>query len=147
MFRRTRARNEQAERDERRAYEDLMWAARLVPPLPDPQAVPEPAASAPAGEEDFLPWDLRLPTREDLAGLMMRYDEPLVVAGEVRTCPQCAAYRTWVVCIMRENVWLRCPQGHETYEPQLDAAWYNRNSGPLTSLHNTLGDGLKALGH
>ena len=32
-------------------------------------------------------------------------------------------------------------------EPRLDAAWYNRNSGPADHFHPTLEDGLRRLGH
>ncbi|QLE76339.1 hypothetical protein FGW37_26120 [Streptomyces rectiverticillatus] len=107
-----------------------------------------PAASEPAAQvDDFLPPDLRVPSRDELAGMMMRYDKPLVIDGEVRSCPQCGAYRDWVLLSVRDEVWLRCRAGHETLEPRLDPAWYNRNSGPMDRWHPTLEDGLKHLGH
>ncbi|WP_260475335.1 MULTISPECIES: hypothetical protein [unclassified Streptomyces] len=144
MFRHIRERrNHQAAQ---REYEELTQTAHLVPALDEIPDFPETDAAQDA-EQDFLPRDLRVPPRDQLAGLMMRWDKPLVVEGEVRTCPECGAYRAWVVFLMRESIWLRCPAGHETLEPRLDAAWYNRNSGPLTSLHDTVQDGLKHLGH
>ncbi|MGW1194476.1 hypothetical protein ACWD4B_01255 [Streptomyces sp. NPDC002536] len=115
-----------------------------------PAPVPTPAGpvSTPAAEvDDFLPPDLRVPSRDEIAGMMMRYDKPLVIDGEVRSCPQCGAYRDWILLSVHAEVWLRCRAGHETLEPRLDAAWYNRNSGPMDRMHATLEDGLKHLGH
>jgi hypothetical protein len=116
--------------------------------IPNPEAPPTTSALAhttPVG--DLPPPELRVPTREEVTGLMMRYDRPLVIDGEVRECPQCGAYRTWVVLLMRNDIWLRCPVGHQTHEPTLDAGWYNRNSGPVDGRHDTFEDGLKHLGH
>lgn len=77
----------------------------------------------------------------------MRWDLPLVIDGEVHAC-HCGAYRRWIVFNLRDNsVWLRCPAGHETLEPRLDTAWYNRHSGPVDCFHPTLEDGLRHLGH
>lgn len=123
----------------------LLMHERYAASISSPRSKPAPA-QPPSVEEEFLPQELRVPLREELTGLMMRHDEPLVIHGEVRTCPQCGAYRNWVVFIMGEHVWLRCPGGHDTHEPRLDAAWYNRNSGPLTGVHASVEDGLKALG-
>ncbi|MEV4924324.1 hypothetical protein [Streptomyces roseoverticillatus] len=104
--------------------------------------------TAPVAEvDDFLPPDLRVPSREEITGMMMPYDKPLVIDGEVQSCPQCGAYRDWVLLSVRDEVWLRCRASHETPEPRLDAAWYNRNSGPMDRWHPTLEDGLKHLGH
>ncbi|WP_372488024.1 hypothetical protein [Streptomyces guryensis] len=97
---------------------------------------------------DFLPPDLRVPSRQEVAGLMMPCKQPLVIDGEVRTCPGCGAYRDWIVFCMRDDsIWLRCRAGHETNEPRLDAAWYNRHSGPVDRFHPTLEEGLRHLGH
>ena len=97
---------------------------------------------------DFLPPELRVPSRQEVAGLMMRWLPPLIIEDEVRTCPGCGAYRDWIVFCMRDDsVWLRCRAGHETKEPGLDAAWYNRNSGPVDRFHPTLEEGLRHLGH
>jgi hypothetical protein len=145
MFRRMR---ERRERD--RIYEEQMHRAlaehdRISREIQLSRSAPAPAQS-PSVEEEFLPRELRAHTREDLAGMMIRYDQPLVIEGEVRGCPQCGSYRPWVVYITGEDVWLRCPGGHDTYEPRLDAVWFNRNSGPVRDLHASLEDGIKALG-
>ncbi|WP_446038032.1 hypothetical protein [Streptomyces sp. SID1121] len=79
--------------------------------------------------------------------MMMLWNKPLVIDGEVRECSRCGAYRNWVILSTRDEVWLRCRAGHETREPALDTAWYNRNSGPTDQWHETLEEGLKHLGH
>lgn len=114
-------------------------------PLPDhADGAVAPAATMP----DFLPPDLRVPSRDQIAGLMTRWEQPLVIDGEVRACPQCGVYRDWIVFCMRDDsVWLRCRAGHETKELGLDAAWYSRNSGPADRYHPTLEEGLRYLGH
>lgn len=122
-----------------------------APAPPEPRREPAGAPTAQediqaTAEEDFLPADLRVPSSDELTGLLMRFDKPLVVDGEVRTCRECGAYREWVVLLMGDNVWLRCGGGHETFEPRLDATWYNRNSGPMTGVHSGLDDALRALG-
>ena len=114
--------------------------------------LPERTAPAPTLEEavaaDFLPTELRVPSQQEVAGLMMRLLQPLVIGGEVRTCPGCGAYRDWIVFCMRDDsVWLRCRASHETKELGLDAAWYNRHSGPVDRFHPTLEEGLRHLGH
>lgn len=149
MFRRARA--NRALREVQRASNKLLQMMHTEQPLPKnpgPAAAPAPPAPKASVVPDFLPPDLRVPPRDEVAGLMMRYDPPLVIDGEIRTCPQCSAYRNWIVFSMRDgSVWLRCRDGHETKEPRLDAAWYNRNSGPVDRYHPTLEDGLKYLGH
>ncbi|WP_461080178.1 hypothetical protein [Streptomyces deserti] len=40
---------------------------------------------------DFLPSDLRMPSRQDVAGVMMRWPQPLVIDGDVRAAPVCVA--------------------------------------------------------
>ncbi|MBC2878100.1 MULTISPECIES: hypothetical protein [Streptomyces] len=114
---------------------------------PAPTTTSGPVGAPAAEVDDFLPPDLRVPSREEIAGMMMPFDKPLVIDGEVRSCPQCGAYRDWVLLSVRDEVWLRCRAGHETLEPRLDAAWYNRHSGPMDRWHPTLEDGLKHLGH
>ncbi|MER5780267.1 hypothetical protein ABT104_00860 [Streptomyces mobaraensis] len=151
MFGRKRAIREF--RKDQQAVAELLQA---LPEIPFPQgsttaagpAGGGTATGAPAAQvDDFLPPDLRVPSRDELAGMMMRFDKPLVIDGEVRSCPQCGAYRDWVLLSVRDEVWLRCRAGHETLEPRLDAAWYNRHSGPMDRWHPTLDDGLKHLGH
>jgi hypothetical protein len=142
MFGRTRA--ERDFREAQRAGQALL-ATHTELPLPDAPgpAVPETTVVVP----DFLPPDFRAPSRQDVSGFMMRWDRPLVIDGEVHQC-HCGAYRKWIVFNMRDDsVWLRCPAGHETPEPRLDTAWYNRNSGPVDRFHPTLEEGLRHLGH
>lgn len=46
---------------------------------------------------------------------MMRWQQPLVIDGEVRRCPECGANRDWTfLCLRDDSVWLRCRAGHET---------------------------------
>ncbi|WP_435124510.1 hypothetical protein [Actinacidiphila sp. bgisy144] len=123
-----------------------MLATHTEMPLPDDTAgAPAVPDSSPA--PDFLPPDFRAPTRQDCAGFMMRWDQPIVVDGEVRACPECGAYRSWAVFSMRDDtIWLRCTAGHETKEPGLDTAWFNRHSGPIDTFHPTLDEALHHLG-
>jgi hypothetical protein len=145
MLRRIRERRERDRMYQEQMQRALLEHDRISREIRLSRTTPA-AAQAPSPEEEFLPKELRVPTREELTGLMMRHDEPLVINGEVRACPQCSAYRPWVVYITGEDVWLRCPSGHDTHEPRLDAAWYNRNSGHLTGVHASVEDGLRALG-
>ncbi|WP_372404608.1 hypothetical protein [Streptomyces luteireticuli] len=149
MFGRNRAIRElrevqQAGRELLQMHPDLPLPTEPAPSSPAPTST---ASSSAAEADDFLPPDLRVPSRDEIAGMMMRYDTPLVIDGEVRACPQCGAYREWVLLSVRDQVWLRCRAGHETLEPRLDAAWYNRTSGPMDRWHPTLDEGLKHLGH
>ncbi|MFF4605752.1 hypothetical protein ACFY12_23795 [Streptomyces sp. NPDC001339] len=148
MFRR-RAR---ADRDFREAQRAGQAMLRMLAELPCPISPGQAAATAPAVPEsaatDFLPPDFRAPSLQDVDGFMMRWEQPLVVDGEVRQCPECDAYRDWIVFNMRDgSIWLRCRDGHQTKEPRLDPAWYNRHSGPADRYHPTLEDGLRHLGH
>lgn len=145
FFRRARA--DRAFREAQRAgYELLQVHAEW--PLPEPASGAETPAAPQTPPSDLLPPDLRVPSRQDVAGLMMRWLQPLVVDGEVRTCPECGAYRDWIVfCLRDDSVWLRCRAGHTTREPGLDAAWYNRHSGPADRFHPTIEEGLRHLGH
>ncbi|MEV5979601.1 hypothetical protein [Streptomyces sp. NPDC052114] len=127
-----------------------MHASWQAPDFASPAAEPAPPAHDGGIQEvpDFPPSDLRVPSRHEVEGLMMRWEQPLVIDGEVRECPQCGAYRDWIVFSMRDDtIWLRCRAGHNTAEPRLDPAWYNRNSGPVDHFHPTLDDGLRHLGH
>ncbi|MET9479946.1 hypothetical protein [Streptomyces sp. NPDC006638] len=144
-----RAREDRAFRVAQRAGYELLLQLQVTQPWPDS---PEQVVPAPAVDEtvvpDLLPPDLRVLSRQEVDGLMMRWQQPLVIDGEVRTCPGCGAYRDWIIFCMRDDsVWLRCRVGHETKEPRLNAAWYNRNSGPVDHWHPTLEDGLSHLGH
>nr|WP_260611814.1 hypothetical protein [Streptomyces sp. WAC04770] len=139
MFGRRRARREFL--DAQQAGNAML---RTLDALPAPGTPGTPAPEVP----DFLPADLRAPNRQDMAGLMMPYNQPLVLNGEIRSCPTCGAYRDWIIFAMRDDsVWLRCRAGHETPENGLDAAWVNRNSGPVDKVHSTLDEGLRHLGH
>ncbi|MFH9576342.1 hypothetical protein [Streptomyces sp. NPDC017454] len=152
MFRifRRRVRADREFRDVQRAGHALL---QMHTEMPWPDASGSAAATAQgtteaAPDSDFLPPELRAPSRQDVAGFMMRWDQPLVIDGEVRECPACGAYRNWVVlCLRDDSVWLRCRAGHTAREPGLDAAWYNRHSGPADHWHPTLEDGLRHLGH
>jgi hypothetical protein len=144
-----RAREDHAFREAQRAGYELLLRLQATQPWP---GFPEPTAPASAAEKavapGFLPPDLRVPSRQEVAGLMMRWQQPLVLDGEVRTCPGCGAYRDWIVfCLRDDSVWLRCRAGHETKETGLDATWYKRNSGPVDRFHPTLEEGLRHLGH
>ncbi|MFI7102797.1 hypothetical protein ACIBK8_25965 [Streptomyces sp. NPDC050161] len=122
----------------------------LIPPIYE-AAQQQAAATAQmqpqAVVDDFLPADLRMPARDEVAGMMMPWPRPLVIDGEIRECPGCGSYRDWVIVSTRDEVWLRCRTGHQTLEPRLDAAWYNRHSTPVDSRHDTFEDGLRHLGH
>ncbi|WP_030661592.1 hypothetical protein [Streptomyces cellulosae] len=147
MFRRARA-----DREFREAQRAGQAVLAMHSELPLPDAPGSTAAATTAAPEttvapDFLPPEFQAPSRQDVSGFMMRWDQPLVIDGEVHQC-HCGAYRNWIVFNMRDDsVWLRCTAGHETKEPRLDTAWYNRNSGPVDHFHPTLEDGLRHLGH
>ncbi|MFF9806476.1 hypothetical protein ACF1G5_15300 [Streptomyces coeruleorubidus] len=152
MFRRFQ-RHAPADREFRDAQRSGRALMQMHTEMPWPEA-PGPVAAAvedtpeAAAEPGFLPPEFRAPSRHDVAGFMMPWDQPLVIDGEVRECPECGAYRNWVVLCMRDDsVWLRCRAGHTAREPGLDAAWYNRHSGPADHWHPTLEDGLRHLGH
>jgi len=146
LFRRARA--DRAFREAQRAGYALLQQMHAEWPLPDHTTGAVATAASEAPVSDFLPPDLRVPSRQEVEGLMMRWEQPLVIDGEVRTCPECGVYRDWIVfCLRDDSVWLRCRAGHQVQEPRLDAAWYNRNSGPVDRWHPTLEDGLRHLGH
>lgn len=147
--------NRRKRREERELQEEEQAWLEQMRSLPDPRTVFEAFRSTPTAPpvptapvvDDFLPPDLRMPSRDELTGMLMPWNKPLVIGGEVRTCPQCGAYRDWIIISMGEDVWLRCRAGHETLEARLDTVWFNRNSGPLTVWHPTLEDGLESFGH
>ncbi|MHC0433827.1 hypothetical protein ACX6XY_27205 [Streptomyces sp. O3] len=154
MFRmlRRRARADREWREAQRQGQELLARYAQVPWPEPPGPVAAAAPSVPEAEAeveaDFLPPDFRAPSRQDVSGFLMRWTQPLVLDGEVRECPECGAYRDWIVFCMRDGtIWLRCPADHYTHEPRLDAAWYNRHSGPVDHWHPTLEDGLRHLGH
>ncbi|MFD4829212.1 hypothetical protein ACFWPV_05045 [Streptomyces uncialis] len=135
-------------RETQRAAQGMMaWAQRQ----PDPNARPEPVpATDPASSpvvDDFLPPDLLSASQGGVTGIMMPWKGPLVIEGEVRECPQCGAYRDVVLLAMGDRVWRRCREGHETLDPVLDGAWFNRHSGPMAHRFDSLDDGLRHLGH
>ncbi|MEV7955218.1 hypothetical protein [Streptomyces sp. NPDC088141] len=151
MFRRKRAIRElrEAQRESGEMLQKLWqepWSDEPDSPDGAPEAATKPAASAPV-VDDFLPKDLRVPGRDEFAGLMTRHNEPLIVNGEIRECSECGAYRDWVVLSTRDEIRLHCPAGHTSVEPGLDTAWFNRNSGPMDHHHASLEDALKYLGH
>ncbi|MFE6461774.1 hypothetical protein ACFVP0_30505 [Streptomyces cinereoruber] len=126
------------------------WLAHEAPAWPQtPQPTQNQDSAAPVAD-DFLPSALQL---DHSVGRFMSWQNPLVLDGEVRKCPhpdsegsQCEAYRGWIVLAYRGEVWLRCPQGHETLEARLDIAWYNRNSGPSDARFGSLEEGLDHFG-
>ncbi|TQE35937.1 hypothetical protein Sipo7851_13425 [Streptomyces ipomoeae] len=81
-----RAREDRAFREAQRAGFALLLQLQATQPWPD---FSEQTAPAPVAEEsvapDFLPPDLRVPSRQEVAGVMMRWLPPLVIGGEVRT--------------------------------------------------------------
>ncbi|MFE9252509.1 hypothetical protein [Streptomyces sp. NPDC007088] len=138
-----RARQEQRERSR-------AWARGERPSGPARPARPGPGpvreVSVAPAEGDFPPEELRVPSRDEVDGLLMRYAGPLVLDGAVRACRDCGGYRDWLVLLRQDNVWLRCPAGHASFEPALDAVWFNRNSGPVDGRHPTLEAGIEHLG-
>lgn len=140
MFGRNRERRERREAQQR--WE--AWSAGHV--KPSLERGHGESATAPA-VDDFLPPALRLPAGEELAGILMAHDLPLVLDDEIRDCSECGAYRKWIVANTTTGVWLRCPAGHEQVEPRLDAVWFNRTSGPITEQHASYEECLRFLGH
>ncbi|WP_371589099.1 hypothetical protein [Streptomyces virginiae] len=140
MFGRNRERRERLEAQKQ--WE--AWSATHVEPALEAEHQ-EPGPVPIVG--DFLPPDLRMPTREELAGMLTAHDSPLVLDGEVRACSECGAYRKWIVASTSDGVWLRCPAGHQQVEPRLDAAWFNTISGPITAQHASYEECLRFLGH
>ncbi|MGW2896418.1 hypothetical protein ACWDAO_17775 [Streptomyces sp. NPDC001212] len=148
MFHRIRRRRA-AETSElqHRSYEAYQRMAGQVPPEVERlRAAQQPAEPAPA-VDDFLPPELRVPSHDQLAGRMMPWTQPVVLDGEVVACAECGVYRDWLILSTRDQIWLRCRQGHQQRETRLDTAWYNRNAGPADAHHETFEDCLRHLGH
>ncbi len=97
--------------------------------------------------DDFLPPDLRVPSHDQLNGRMMPWTQPIVLDGAVVACAGCGAYRHWLILSTRDQIWLRCRQGHQQQEIRLDTAWYGRHAGPADAHHETFEDCLRHLGH
>ncbi|MGF6947097.1 hypothetical protein [Streptomyces auratus] len=132
-----------------RRLHDQSWAQLegLVPPEPE-QMPAEPQPSEPASVvDDFLPPELRIPSHNQLDGRMMPWAQPIVLDDEMITCAECSAYRDWLILSTRDQIWLRCRQGHQQQETRLDTAWYNRHAGPADATHATFEDCLRHLGH
>lgn len=151
MFRRKR----EARKRSQQTDHDGMWG--YLRGLPDPleeldqeeaaSAAAEPSAPEPVPVVgDFLPPDLIAPSQRT-AGMMMPWPGPLVADGQVLTCRECGTYRDWIVLSQHGTVWVRCRAGHETHETRLDAAWFNRHSGPMQHHHASYEDGIRFLGH
>ncbi|MER6531394.1 hypothetical protein [Streptomyces sp. NPDC001508] len=134
----------------------LRWHAEFGAHIADQVPIPhrsrlvgarEPSAEAAHEVDDFLPSELVVPSHDQVEGHMMRWTRPLVLDGEVISCTTCGTYRDWVIISTRGQIWLRCRSGHQQQETRLDAAWYNRNSGPSDATHATFEDCLRHLGH
>ncbi|AXG80818.1 hypothetical protein [Streptomyces paludis] len=146
MFHRIR-RRAKGPSEAQRQFAEL--AARLQGQVPPgfgvPAVEPDPAESM-GVVDDFLPPELRVPSHDQVDGRMMVWKQPLILDGEMAACAVCGAYRDWLVLSTRGQIWLRCRAGHEQQETRLDAAWYNRNSGPTDATHATFEDCLRHLG-
>ncbi|MFE0642210.1 hypothetical protein [Streptomyces sp. NPDC058877] len=147
MFHRIRRRAAEPSEAQRRFFEMSARLQDQVPPgIGGPPTEPEPAEQA-APMDDFLPPDLRVPSHDQLDGRMMPWKQPLVLDDEMVACTECGAYRNWLVLSTRDQIWLRCPAGHQQQENRLDTAWYNRSAGPADATHATFEDCLRHLGH
>ncbi|MET9556869.1 hypothetical protein [Streptomyces sp. NPDC006645] len=145
MFGRKRRQMRRELAEVRRQHAEMIntWMREEQEPVPQP----EPVDAVTPVVDDFLPADLRVPTRDDVEGMMMRRQMPLVLDGEVHACPHCGSYRDWILFTLGNEVWLRCQAGHQALEPRLDVAWFDRNSGPNEARHATFDEGLRRLGH
>ncbi|MFE0192611.1 hypothetical protein [Streptomyces sp. NPDC058989] len=148
MFHRIRRRAEEPSELQRQHYEAYVRLAGQVPPevAQMANAGKQPAEPAPV-VDDFLPPELRVPSHDQLDGRVMPWTQPIVLDGEVVTCAECDAYRDWLILSTRDQIWLRCRQGHQQRETRLDTAWYNRHAGPADATHATFEDCLRHLGH
>ncbi|MFF1422031.1 hypothetical protein [Streptomyces sp. NPDC058280] len=148
MFERIRRRHA-AEPSEMQRRRFEMWArleGQVPPEVERMRAELQPAEPATL-VDDFLPPELRVPTHNQLDGRMMPWKQPLVINGEMVACTECGAYRDWLVLSTRDQIWLRCPTGHQQHEPRLDTAWYNRHAAPADATHATFEDCLRHFGH
>jgi hypothetical protein len=147
VFHRIRRRATKPSEAQRRFFEMSAQLQDQVPPgIGRPPADPEHGEPT-GGVDDFLPPELRVPSHDQLDGKMMPWKQPLVLDGEMVACTECGAYRDWLILSTRDQVWLRCREGHQQHERRLDTAWYNRNSGPADATHATFEDCLRHLGH
>ncbi|MFI8308828.1 hypothetical protein ACIF80_36630 [Streptomyces sp. NPDC085927] len=147
MFHRIRRRAAGPSEMQRRHYEAHVRLAGQVPPEVERiQTAQQPAEPTPL-VDDFLPPELRVPSHDQLDGRMMPWAQPIVLDGKVVACAECGAYRGWLILSTRDQVWLRCRQGHQQHESRLDTAWFNRHSGPADATHATFEDCLRHLGH
>ncbi|WP_328935077.1 MULTISPECIES: hypothetical protein [unclassified Streptomyces] len=147
MFHRIRRRATEPSEAQRRFFELSAQLQDQVPPgIGRPPTEPEHGEPT-GGVDDFLPPELRVPSHDQLDGKMMPWKQPLVLDGEMVACTQCGAYRDWLILSTRDQVWLRCREGHQQHETRLNTAWYNRNSGPADATHATFEDCLRHLGH
>ncbi|MCZ4103415.1 hypothetical protein [Streptomyces sp. H39-C1] len=142
MFDRIRRRAAEPSEMQRQFFAQV---ARL--PAQIPTEVERMRAEPTAVVDDFLPPELRVPTNDQLGGRMTSWQQPLVFDGELVACAECGVYRGWVILSTRDQIWLRCPAGHQQLETRLDTAWYNRHTGPADSTHATFEDCLRHLGH
>ncbi|MEW2550333.1 hypothetical protein AB0957_01095 [Streptomyces zhihengii] len=147
MFHRIRRRAAEPSEAQRRFFELSSRLRDQVPPGIGGQPA-EPERGEPAvAVDDFLPPELRVPSHDQLDGRMMPWKQPVVLDDEMVTCAECGAYRDWLVLSTRDQIWLRCPAGHQQQEARLDTAWYNRSAGPADATHATFEDCLRHLGH
>ena len=147
MFHRIRRRTKEPSEEQRRFFELSVRLQNQVPPgigvpLVEPEHI-EPTAVV----DDFLPPELRVPSHDQVDGMMMAWKQPLVLGGEMVACSECGAYRDWLILSTRGQIWLRCRVGHQQQETRLDTAWFNRNSGPADATYATFEDCLRHLGH
>ncbi|MFD9967698.1 hypothetical protein ACFWYA_05860 [Streptomyces sp. NPDC059011] len=147
MFHRIRRRAAQPSEMQRQHYEAFVRLEGRVPPEVERMRAEMQSAEPATVVDDFLPPELRVPSHDQLDGRVMPWAQPVVLDGEIVACTACDAYRNWVIISTRDQIWLRCRQGHQQHEPRLDTAWYNRHSGPADATHATFEDCLRHLGH
>ncbi|MFF5438809.1 hypothetical protein [Streptomyces achromogenes] len=159
MFHRIRRRRQDPFLTEARRRLQEMWEMEQRmpwPPAPGPEAAASPSEAQVGAEptepvaevDDFLPPELRVPSHDQVTGWMMPWPWPLVLDGEIVACAECGAYRDWIIMATRNQIWLRCRAGHQQQERRLDAAWFNRHSGPAADNTDfTFEDCLRHLGH
>ncbi|WP_432104101.1 hypothetical protein [Streptomyces sp. bgisy091] len=145
MFHRIRRRAKGPSEVERQLAELVAQHEQMLPWTGAPTDPPH-SEAAPV-VDDFLPPELRVPSHDQVEGKMMPWKQPLVIGGEMTACPQCGAYRDWLILSTRGEIWLRCRAGHQHREDRLDTAWFNRHSGPADATHATFEDCLRHLGH
>jgi hypothetical protein len=121
-----------------------------LPPV-TPQAAPPTSFCEAGGEQvdpvgDFPPPESRVPSHDEVEGMVMPWPWPLVLSEAIVACAGCGAYRDWLIISTRAQIWLRCRAGHQQPEPRLDTAWFNRHSGPSDATHATFEDCLRHLG-